>query len=111
MLDRPQTSERALIVQLDFGQDDYSGQLEEVRLLAESAGAVVLGEVGGPRRHPDPATYAGKGKVAEIGALAAASCASPSSSLLRFASICASPSSICAFAALSCASPSSSCFW
>lgn len=73
MLDRPQTSERALIVQLDFGQDDYSGQLEEVRLLAESAGAVVLGEVGGPRRHPDPATYAGKGKVAEIGALAAAS--------------------------------------
>lgn len=72
MLDRPQTGERAVIVQLDFGQKDLPEQLEEVRLLAESAGALVLGVAGGKRRSPDPATYAGKGKVDEIAALVAA---------------------------------------
>lgn len=68
MLDRPQSGERALIVQLDFGENDFAERLEEVRLLAESAGAAVLAEVGGPRRSPDPATFAGKGKVQEIAA-------------------------------------------
>lgn len=68
MLDRPQSGERALIVQLDFGENDFAERLEEVRLLAESAGATVLAEVGGPRRSPDPATFAGKGKVQEIAA-------------------------------------------
>jgi len=72
MIERPAAGERAVIVQLDFGQSDLEDQLEEVRLLAESAGGVVAAEVRGPRHSPDPKTYAGKGKVQEIAAMLAA---------------------------------------
>ena len=72
MIERPAAGERAVIVQLDFGQPDIEDQLEEVRLLAESAGGVVAAEVFGRRQSPDPKTYAGKGKVDEIGAMVAA---------------------------------------
>jgi GTP-binding protein HflX len=68
VLERPASGERAVIVQLDFGHDDIAEQLEEVRLLAGSAGASVCAEVYGPRHSPDPATYAGKGKVQEVAA-------------------------------------------
>lgn len=68
MLERPAAGERALIVQLDFGRQDLAEQLEEIRLLADSAGASVCAEVYGPRRSPDAATFAGKGKVQEIAA-------------------------------------------
>lgn len=63
---RPAAGERAVVVQLDFGDDDVAEQLEEVRLLTESAGAVVCAEVYGRRQSPDAATYAGKGKVQEV---------------------------------------------
>jgi GTP-binding protein HflX len=66
VLERPEAGERALIVQLDFGREDIPEQLEEVRLLTVSAGARICGEVYGPRRSPDPATFAGKGKVQEV---------------------------------------------
>ena len=72
MIERPAAGERAVIVQLDFGQFDLEDQLEEVRLLAESAGGTVVAEVGGRRQSPDPKTFAGKGKVDEIGAMVAA---------------------------------------
>lgn len=72
MIERPAAGERAVIVQLDFGQSDFDDQLEEVRLLAESAGGVVVAEVFGQRQSPDPKTYAGKGKVEEVGTLVAA---------------------------------------
>ncbi|MDD2741378.1 MAG: GTPase HflX [Rhodocyclaceae bacterium] len=72
MNERPAAGERAVIVQLDFGQPDLEDQLEEVRLLAESAGAEVVAEVGGRRHSPDPKTYAGKGKVQEVAAMLAA---------------------------------------
>ena len=72
MTERPAVGERAVIVQLDFGQPDLEDQLEEVRLLAESAGGVVIAEVFGRRHSPDPKTYAGKGKVQEIAAMLAA---------------------------------------
>jgi GTP-binding protein HflX len=68
MFERPAASERAVIVQLDFGHNDIAEQLEEARLLAGSAGAVICSEVYGPRRSPDAATYAGKGKVQEVAA-------------------------------------------
>ena len=71
MNERPAAGERAVIVQLDFGQPDLEDQLEEVRLLAESAGAEVVAEVGGRRHSPDPKTYAGKGKVQEVAAMLA----------------------------------------
>ncbi len=72
MIERPAAGERAVIVQLDFGVDDLAEQVEEVTLLAESAGASVFAVVHGRRQSPDPATYAGKGKVEEIAAQVAA---------------------------------------
>ena len=72
MIERPAAGERAVIVQLDFGQPDLEDQMEEVRLLTESAGGTVVAEVGGRRHAPDPKTFAGKGKVQEIAAMLAA---------------------------------------
>ncbi|MGB4674385.1 MAG: GTPase HflX [Azovibrio sp.] len=72
MLDRPAAGERAVLVQLDFGQKDIQEQFEEVRLLTESAGGVVCAEVFGRRHSPDPRTFAGKGKVEEVAAALAA---------------------------------------
>ena len=68
MFERHSGGERAVIVQLDFGCDDIAEQLDEVRLLVESAGASVCAEVYGRRQCPDSATYAGKGKVQEVAA-------------------------------------------
>ena len=72
MIERPAAGERAVIVQLDFGQPDLEDELEEVRLLAESAGGIVAAEVRGRRQSPDPKTFAGKGKVEEIRAMVGA---------------------------------------
>lgn len=72
MIERPAAGERAVIVQLDFGQPDLADQLEELRLLTESAGGLVVAEVFGARASPDPKTFAGKGKVQEIAAMLAA---------------------------------------
>jgi GTPase len=72
MFERNDAGERAVVVQLDFGCSDLAEQLEEVRLLIESAGAQVCAEVYGRRQSPDPATFAGKGKVQEIAAEIAA---------------------------------------
>jgi GTPase len=55
-----------LLVSLDFGTADYKESLEELRLLAESAGVHVSAIVQGRRQRPDPALYAGSGKVQEI---------------------------------------------
>jgi GTP-binding protein HflX len=75
MNERPAAGERAVVVQLDFGQVDLADQLEEVRLLVESAGGLVVAEVFGRRQSPDPKTFAGKGKVEEIAAMLAAGAA------------------------------------
>lgn len=58
----------AVLVSLDLGAPDYAESLEELRLLAESAGVRVLALVEGRRQRPDPATFAGSGKVEEIAA-------------------------------------------
>ena len=67
MLERHPGGERAVIVQLDFGEDSIADRREEVCLLAESAGASVCAIIEGKRKFPDSATFAGKGKVQEIG--------------------------------------------
>jgi len=70
MFDRPAAgsgaAQGAILVQLDFGEKDFAERLEEFRLLATSAGAVPLDAVHGKRGSPDPATFAGKGKVQQI---------------------------------------------
>lgn len=59
----------AVLVSLDFGAPDYAESLEELRLLAESAGVQTLALVEGKRQRPDASTFAGSGKVDEIAAL------------------------------------------
>ncbi len=59
----------AVLVSLDFGAPDYSESLEELKLLAESAGVQTLALVEGKRQRPDASTFAGSGKVDEIAAL------------------------------------------
>jgi len=66
MFERPAAGERAVLVQLDLGEGDFCERLDEFRLLVASAGADPLAVVSGRRRGPDPATFAGKGKVDEI---------------------------------------------
>lgn len=68
MFDRHAGGERVVVVQLDLGSGEFDERLEEIRLLVESAGAGVCGLVTGRRQSPDPATFAGKGKVLEIAA-------------------------------------------
>lgn len=66
MFERPATGERAVLVQLDLGQGACEERLSELKLLAISAGASVEAVVSGRRAAPDPALFAGKGKVEEI---------------------------------------------
>ena len=66
--------ERALIVSLSLagGEDDMEMRLSELRELAMTAGARVVGEFSQSRRAPDMATYIGTGKVEDLkGELAA----------------------------------------
>lgn len=73
MFERPAAGERAIIVQIDVGRTlDREERLEEVCLLAESAGATLCATMLGKRASPDPATFMGKGKVDELAALVAA---------------------------------------
>lgn len=76
MFDRPVAgdrsipgAERALLVQIDFGREDVTDSLEELHLLTTSAGAEVADVIVAKRGSPDPATFAGKGKVQEIRAI------------------------------------------
>lgn len=66
MFDRPGGGELAVLVQLDFGQGDIVERLDELKLLAASAGASTVAVVQGRRERPDAALFAGKGKVAEV---------------------------------------------
>ncbi len=62
------TEERALIVSLSLagGEDDMAMRLSELRELAMTAGARVVGEFYQSRRAPDMATYIGPGKVEDL---------------------------------------------
>ena len=66
MFDRPESGDKALVVALDFGRAGNADRLAEIAALATSAGATVVGNLGGRRTRPDPAYFAGRGKVDEI---------------------------------------------
>ncbi len=68
MFEVPAGGEKAVLVQLDLGDGDYAERLAEFELLAASAGAAKLTLIQGRRQAPDAASFAGRGKVAEIGA-------------------------------------------
>ena len=59
----------AVLVSLDFGAPDYVESLEELRLLAASAGVRSIALVEGRRHRPDSSLFAGSGKVDEIAAI------------------------------------------
>jgi len=68
MFERPSGGDRALLVVLDLGDGNPGDRLAELKELALSAGAEVVGVVTGRRKRPDAALFAGKGKVEEIAA-------------------------------------------
>jgi GTPase len=55
-----------VLVSLDFGGGYSAESLEELRLLAASDQLEISAIVKGKRSRPDPATFAGSGKVEEI---------------------------------------------
>ena len=66
MLDRPGNGTGAVLVSLDFGDAGYAEGVQEISELAASAGVNARALVGGRRARPDPALFAGKGKVEEL---------------------------------------------
>jgi GTP-binding protein HflX len=66
MFERPDSGNKAVLVGLDFGKVGYEESLLELRLLATSAGIDIGGLIQGRRSRPDPAFFAGTGKIGEI---------------------------------------------
>ena len=62
---------RAALVGVDFGKGDFAASMEEISLLAQSAGAEPLATVTCKRASPDAALFVGSGKATEIAALVA----------------------------------------
>lgn len=58
--------ERVVLVSIDFGEPDYQDSVEELKRLVESAGLKAVAMIEGKRARPDPALFAGRGKVEEI---------------------------------------------
>jgi len=59
-----------ILVGVDFGLPNFDGELEELGLLAQTAGYTVADRVSCKRRAPDPAFFVGTGKADEIKMLA-----------------------------------------
>src|SRR5258706_3311757 len=72
------SSERnvAVLVGLDFGAGGYDDSIEELGQLAASAGIQARALVRGRRDRPDPAHFAGSGKIEEIKRTLQEQCAS-----------------------------------
>ena len=66
MFERPQSGERAILVQAGADGAPDASEREEFRELAVSAGAVVVDEIVSNRRRPDPRNFVGKGKLDEV---------------------------------------------
>lgn len=66
MIETEPRPERALLVSLDTGEPDAAASLEELRSLADTAGAEVAGVTVQKRPAPDAGTCVGAGKLEEI---------------------------------------------
>jgi GTP-binding protein HflX len=64
--ERGTTTTRAALVGIDFGVGDFSASLDELSLLARSAGADPVDTITARRAAPDPAYFVGSGKADEI---------------------------------------------
>lgn len=72
MFERPGSDSQAVLVSLDFGEPGYAESTAELAQLALSARIGVAGILRGRRARPDPAFFAGTGKVDELAAMLAA---------------------------------------
>jgi GTP-binding protein HflX len=66
MFERHARGDRVVLVSLMNGVDEGPEATQELRELVSSAGATTVAEIAGRSQRPDPATFAGKGKVTEI---------------------------------------------
>ena len=66
MFERPRAGEKAVLVHLDLGRVSDPEEVEEFRLLARSAGAEIVGQIGGSRATPDRRLFVGTGKADEL---------------------------------------------
>ena len=66
LTDDMQPRQRALLLAIETRRKDWEESLEELELLAETAGVEVVGTVTQKRDKPDPVRFVGKGKAEEI---------------------------------------------
>ena len=67
--ERPDSGEVAILVQVSLSGIDTSSDAQEFKELVTSAGALPSAFVGGSRAKPDPKTFVGSGKLAELAGL------------------------------------------
>ena len=66
MFDRPQVGEKAILVNIDFGDIYHEDNTIELSLLINSAGFEVAEKIISKRKHPDAKYFVGSGKIEEI---------------------------------------------
>lgn len=72
MFERYEAGDNAVLVHIDFSDEDNREDITELQLLVESAGAQQVGVITASRRAPDRKFYLGSGKAEELAALVAA---------------------------------------
>ncbi|AZG74629.1 ribosome rescue GTPase HflX [Shewanella livingstonensis] len=72
MFDRYEAGETAVLVHIEFSDEERREDLVELQLLVESAGARSVGVITGSRRSPDRKFFIGTGKAEELAAMVAA---------------------------------------
>ncbi|MCL1077400.1 GTPase HflX [Parashewanella spongiae] len=71
MFDRYEAGEKAVLVHIDFADEDRREDITELQLLVESAGAHAVGTITGSRKAPDRKYFVGSGKADELAAMVA----------------------------------------
>ncbi len=66
LFDRYQAGEQAILVHLDFPDDNTREDLQEFEMLVDSAGITALNTITGKRETPHPKFFAGTGKAQEV---------------------------------------------
>ena len=75
MFERPQSGERAVLIQAAADRVPEQSEREEFAELARSAGAIVVAEIIAGRRRPSSRYFIGKGKLDELQELVQTECA------------------------------------
>ena len=66
LFERPNSGERAILVHLNLNSEDEREDADEFVQLVTSAGGDPVAFIAGQRQHPDPRSFVGSGKLAEI---------------------------------------------